>query len=58
MAPLPEPFCALLAFVFTLRLLQLTPVNFTVGLVEATDVDSQPLFYRLESATVRTSQTL
>lgn len=39
---------------FTLRLPQLAPINSTVGLVEATDVDSQPLFYRLEPATVRT----
>lgn len=35
-------------------LLQLTPVNSSVGLIEATDVDSEPLYYRLESATVRT----
>lgn len=39
-------------------LLQLTPVNSTVGLIEATDVDSQPLYYRLESATVRTHPVL
>lgn len=39
-------------------LLQLTPVNSTVGLIEATDVDSQPLYYRLESATVRTHSVL
>lgn len=44
-------------FVFRLRLLQLLPVNATVGLVEATDVDSQPLFYRLETATVRTCRS-
>lgn len=37
---------------------QLTPVNFSVGLIKATDIDSEPLFYRLESATVRTSPFL
>lgn len=46
-----------LMFVLRLRLPQLVPVNSTVGLVEATDVDSQPLFYRLESTTVRTSRS-
>ncbi|XP_077419295.1 cadherin-related family member 5 [Vanacampus margaritifer] len=29
---------------------ELTPVNTSVGLIEATDADSEPLFYRLESA--------
>ncbi|CAF91575.1 unnamed protein product, partial [Tetraodon nigroviridis] len=42
---------------FILEVNELLPVNATVGLVEATDVDSQPLFYRLESATVRTSRS-
>lgn len=32
---------------------QLMSVNSSVGLIEATDVDSEPLYYRLESATVR-----
>ncbi len=35
---------------------QLTAVNSTVGLIGATDVDSEPLYYRLESATVRTQR--
>ncbi|TNM90617.1 cadherin-related family member 5 [Takifugu flavidus] len=35
---------------FVLEVNELAPINSTVGLVEATDVDSQPLFYRLESA--------
>lgn len=39
-------------------LLQLTTVNSTVGLIEATDVDSEPLYYRLESATVRTHDVM
>ncbi|XP_075328617.1 cadherin-related family member 5-like [Odontesthes bonariensis] len=30
---------------------ELTPVNSSVGLIEATDVDSEPLYYRLEPAT-------
>ncbi|XP_029977836.1 cadherin-related family member 5-like [Sphaeramia orbicularis] len=30
---------------------ELTPVNASVGLIQATDVDSDPLFYRLEPAT-------
>ena len=34
--------------------MQLTPVNSSVGLIEASDVDSEPLYYRLEPATVRT----
>nr|XP_061811157.1 cadherin-related family member 5-like [Nerophis lumbriciformis] len=29
---------------------ELTPINSSVGLIEATDADSEPLFYRLESA--------
>lgn len=33
--------------------LQLIPVNSSIGLIEATDVDSQPLYYRLETTTVR-----
>ncbi|XP_041796296.1 cadherin-related family member 5 [Chelmon rostratus] len=36
---------------FVLEVNELTPVNTSVGLIEATDVDSEPLFYRLESAT-------
>ncbi|XP_006810858.1 cadherin-related family member 5-like, partial [Neolamprologus brichardi] len=31
--------------------LQLIPVNSSIGLIEATDVDSQPLYYRLETTT-------
>uniref|UniRef100_A0A8C7IBQ8 Cadherin domain-containing protein n=1 Tax=Oncorhynchus kisutch TaxID=8019 RepID=A0A8C7IBQ8_ONCKI len=31
----------------------LTPVNTSVGRIEATDIDSEPLYYRLESATNR-----
>ncbi|XP_073320192.1 cadherin-related family member 5 [Pagrus major] len=41
---------------FVLEVNELTPVNSTVGLIEATDVDSEPLYYRLESATVRVNQ--
>lgn len=37
-----------------LCLLQLTAVNSSLGLIEASDVDSEPLYYRLEPATVRT----
>ncbi|KAI3376852.1 hypothetical protein L3Q82_000109 [Scortum barcoo] len=36
---------------FVLEVNELTPVNSSVGLIEATDVDSEPLYYRLESAT-------
>ncbi|CAJ1050077.1 cadherin-related family member 5-like [Xyrichtys novacula] len=36
---------------FTLEVNELTAVNSSVGLIEATDVDSEPLYYRLESAT-------
>ncbi|XP_070770969.1 cadherin-related family member 5 [Enoplosus armatus] len=36
---------------FVLEVKELTPVNSSVGLIEATDVDSEPLYYRLESAT-------
>nr|XP_020475554.1 cadherin-related family member 5-like [Monopterus albus] len=36
---------------YVLEVNELTPVNSSVGLIEATDVDSVPLYYRLESAT-------
>ncbi|XP_015227070.1 PREDICTED: cadherin-related family member 5 [Cyprinodon variegatus] len=36
---------------YVLDVNELTPVNSSVGLIEATDVDSEPLYYRLESAT-------
>ncbi|XP_074521745.1 cadherin-related family member 5 [Halichoeres trimaculatus] len=36
---------------FVLEVNELTAVNSSVGLIEATDVDSEPLYYRLESAT-------
>ncbi|XP_068170070.1 cadherin-related family member 5 [Antennarius striatus] len=36
---------------FVLEVNELTPVNSTVGQIEATDIDSEPLFYRLEAAT-------
>ncbi|KAK2853621.1 hypothetical protein Q5P01_006282 [Channa striata] len=36
---------------YVLDVNELTPVNSSVGLITATDVDSEPLFYRLESAT-------
>ncbi|XP_026149700.1 cadherin-related family member 5 [Mastacembelus armatus] len=36
---------------YTLEVNELIPVNSSVGLIEATDVDSEPLYYRLESAT-------
>ncbi|XP_016887956.1 cadherin-related family member 5 isoform X2 [Cynoglossus semilaevis] len=36
---------------YVLEVNELTPVNTTVGLIEATDVDSTPLYYRLESTT-------
>ncbi|XP_054627785.1 cadherin-related family member 5 isoform X1 [Dunckerocampus dactyliophorus] len=36
---------------YNLEVNELTPVNSSVGLIEATDVDSEPLYYRLESAT-------
>ncbi|XP_010867403.1 cadherin-related family member 5 [Esox lucius] len=35
---------------YTLEVNELTPVNASVGLIEATDIDSEPLYYRLESA--------
>ncbi|XP_068596906.1 cadherin-related family member 5 [Brachionichthys hirsutus] len=41
---------------FVLEVNELTPVNLTVGLIEATDIDSEPLYYRLEAATVRVKQ--
>ncbi|XP_023264190.1 cadherin-related family member 5-like [Seriola lalandi dorsalis] len=36
---------------YVLEVNELTAINSSVGLIEATDVDSEPLFYRLESAT-------
>ncbi|KAM4744608.1 cadherin-related family member 5 isoform 2-T2 [Anableps anableps] len=36
---------------YVLDVSELAPVNSSVGLIEATDVDSEPLYYRLESAT-------
>uniref|UniRef100_A0A3Q1F160 Cadherin-related family member 5-like n=1 Tax=Acanthochromis polyacanthus TaxID=80966 RepID=A0A3Q1F160_9TELE len=36
---------------YVLDVNELIPVNSSVGLIEATDVDSEPLYYRLESAT-------
>ncbi|KAG7481655.1 cadherin-related family member 5-like [Solea senegalensis] len=36
---------------YVLEVNELTAINTSVGLMEATDVDSAPLFYRLESAT-------
>uniref|UniRef100_A0A1A8EAN5 Cadherin-related family member 5 n=1 Tax=Nothobranchius kadleci TaxID=1051664 RepID=A0A1A8EAN5_NOTKA len=36
---------------YVLDLNELLPVNSSVGLIEATDVDSEPLYYRLEPAT-------
>ncbi|XP_039983473.1 cadherin-related family member 5 [Xiphias gladius] len=36
---------------YVLEVNELTPINSSVGLIEATDVDSEPLYYRLESAT-------
>ncbi|XP_029944410.1 cadherin-related family member 5 [Salarias fasciatus] len=36
---------------YVLDVNELTPVNSSVGLIEATDIDSEPLYYRLESAT-------
>ncbi|XP_029354385.1 cadherin-related family member 5 [Echeneis naucrates] len=36
---------------YILEVNELTPINSSIGLVEATDIDSEPLFYRLESAT-------
>ncbi|XP_026234069.1 cadherin-related family member 5 [Anabas testudineus] len=35
---------------YILEVNELTPVNSSVGLIEATDVDSEPLYYRLEPA--------
>ncbi|KAM6950576.1 cadherin-related family member 5 [Lycodopsis pacificus] len=36
---------------YVLEVNELTPVNSSVGLIEASDVDSEPLYYRLEPAT-------
>ncbi|XP_033481716.1 cadherin-related family member 5 [Epinephelus lanceolatus] len=36
---------------YVLDVNELIPVNSSVGLIEATDVDSEPLYYRLEPAT-------
>ncbi|KAM3624684.1 uncharacterized protein V6R79_000097 [Siganus canaliculatus] len=36
---------------FVLEVNELTPLNSSIGLIQATDVDSEPLYYRLESAT-------
>ncbi|XP_039477045.1 cadherin-related family member 5 [Oreochromis aureus] len=36
---------------YVLDVNELIPVNSSIGLIEATDVDSQPLYYRLETAT-------
>ncbi|XP_047435762.1 cadherin-related family member 5 [Mugil cephalus] len=36
---------------YVLDVNELIPINSSVGLIEATDVDSEPLYYRLESAT-------
>ncbi|XP_040916832.1 cadherin-related family member 5 [Toxotes jaculatrix] len=36
---------------YVLEVNELTPINSSIGLIEATDVDSEPLYYRLESAT-------
>ncbi|KAM4596365.1 cadherin-related family member 5 isoform 2-T2 [Fundulus diaphanus] len=36
---------------YVLDVNELIPVNSSVGLIEATDVDSEPLYYRLESST-------
>ncbi|KAM7424677.1 hypothetical protein PAMA_000841 [Pampus argenteus] len=36
---------------YILEVNELTSINSSVGLIEATDVDSEPLYYRLESAT-------
>ncbi|TNN49476.1 Cadherin-related family member 5 [Liparis tanakae] len=36
---------------YVLEVNELIPVNSSVGLIEASDVDSEPLFYRLEPAT-------
>ncbi|XP_032417645.1 cadherin-related family member 5 isoform X2 [Xiphophorus hellerii] len=41
---------------YVLDVNELAPVNSSVGLIEATDVDSEPLYYRLESATTQISQ--
>ncbi|XP_045564944.1 cadherin-related family member 5 [Salmo salar] len=38
---------------YVLQVNELTPVNTSVGRIEATDIDSEPLYYRLESATNR-----
>ncbi|XP_041755199.1 cadherin-related family member 5 isoform X3 [Coregonus clupeaformis] len=38
---------------YVLQVNELTPVNTSVGLIEATDIDSEPLYYRLESVTNR-----
>ncbi|CAK6980847.1 cadherin-related family member 5 [Scomber scombrus] len=36
---------------YVLEVNELTPINSSIGLIEATDVDSETLYYRLESAT-------
>ncbi|XP_072321408.1 cadherin-related family member 5 isoform X2 [Eucyclogobius newberryi] len=36
---------------YVLEVNELSPVNSSVGLIEATDIDSEPLYYRLEPAT-------
>ncbi|KAM7405690.1 hypothetical protein PAMP_000118 [Pampus punctatissimus] len=36
---------------YILEVNELTSINSSIGLLEATDVDSEPLYYRLESAT-------
>ncbi|XP_041840572.1 cadherin-related family member 5 [Melanotaenia boesemani] len=36
---------------YVLEVNELTPINSSIGLIEATDVDSEPLYYRLEPAT-------
>ncbi|KAM6943484.1 cadherin-related family member 5 [Xenentodon cancila] len=36
---------------YVLDVNELTPVNTSIGLIKATDIDSEPLYYRLESKT-------
>ncbi|XP_036072995.1 cadherin-related family member 5 isoform X2 [Oryzias melastigma] len=36
---------------YVLEVNELLPINSSIGLLQATDVDSEPLYYRLESAT-------
>ena len=48
-------YCNIICWLWALSLPQLTPVNTSVGRIEATDIDSEPLYYRLESATLRHS---